>query len=163
MAGVTLALSIPGTRTYGLTLKRWADALVDMTPAWEEVTELVRQFEMARFATQGGSGRARWAPLSPRYARWKHRHHPGKPILVLSGALRRDLTTRPYGVERMEHDRLTLVLTDLPYATYHQTGTRTMPQRKVLDLTRPQWDTIGKVLQRHIVESTRSTVTGTRA
>jgi phage gpG-like protein len=158
---VTIALNVAGAETQGATLRRWSTALLDMAPAWQEVTELVRQFEVAQFATQGGV--ERWAPLSPRYGAWKARRYPGKPILVLSGALRKDLTTRPYSVERIEHDSLTLVLTELPYARYHQTGTATMPQRKVLDITREQWDKIVKVVQRHIVAGTRQTVTGRKA
>lgn len=36
----------------------------------------------------------RWAPLSERYAEWKEKYFPGKPLLVRTGALKDSMTTQ---------------------------------------------------------------------
>ncbi len=71
----------------------------------------------------------RWAPLAPDYARRKARRFgPGLRILQRSGRLRRSIVTR------LEAGAI-VASTNLPYAPFHQFGTRTIPPRPFLVLT----------------------------
>jgi phage virion morphogenesis protein len=71
----------------------------------------------------------RWAPLSARYAAWKARRFgAGLRILERSGALRRSISTR------LEGGAL-VASTAVPYAAFHQFGTRFIPARPFLVLT----------------------------
>ena len=70
-----------------------------------------------------------WAPLSARYAAYKARRFgAGLRILERSGALRRSISTR------LEGGAL-VASTDVPYAAFHQYGTRRLPARPFLTLT----------------------------
>ena len=64
----------------------------DFRPVWRSVRAYLYRMEQEQFASQGGRGGAPWKPLSPAYARWKAVKHPGKPILELSGKLKRAAT-----------------------------------------------------------------------
>jgi len=71
----------------------------------------------------------RWAPLAPRYAAWKARRFgAGLRILERTGALRRSISTRVEG-------NAIVASTDVPYAAFHQFGTRRLPARPFLVLT----------------------------
>lgn len=71
----------------------------------------------------------RWAPLSARYAAWKARRFgAGLRILERSGALRRSISTRIEG-------GALVASTAVPYAAFHQFGTRFIPARPFLVLT----------------------------
>lgn len=69
----------------------------------------------------------RFAPLSPRYARRKAVVAPGMPILIRSGQM-------ATGYNYTLSGNLLVVNNSRTYAGYHQTGTRTMPAREVVQL-----------------------------
>lgn len=81
----------------------------------------------------------KWAPLSPEYAKWKAKVRPGRQILVFDGKMYESLrgvrtgfgpdTVRDIQAQRAEFG------TTVPYAIFHQTGTRKMPRRKPVQLT----------------------------
>lgn len=59
----------------------------DLTPAWTRIRDQFYDEETRVFDAEGGyGGRAKWAPLSPQYAKWKARVAPGAKILHLTGA-----------------------------------------------------------------------------
>jgi len=147
---VTIGLNVNGTQQLSRTLARWANAMIDLRPAFEIVATEFARMELSQFATQGAISKDPWTALSPRYAARKARTHPGAPILVRSGDLRRDLTRRPFGVEEITSDSMRLGTT-LPYARYHQTGTPRMPRRPPVNLTEYQRQKLVKIVQDHIV------------
>jgi phage gpG-like protein len=144
-----------GAAPLSIMLERWQHNLGDTTEAFAAMAEYQvktvnkRQFDEQGTAETGG----RWAPLSPRYARFKARVRPGRPLLVFDGDLRREMTVPGKGVYEIRNGGMT-VGTDLPHATYHQNGTPNMPARPLLGKPRKQ-DTrqFGKILQRWIIES----------
>ena len=95
--------------------------------------EVSKQFEGRGVGPQSGS----WAALSSKYAAWKERVTPGRPLLVLSGALGAALTeSADTNAERtINGDSLTYGTKGVPYATFHQTGTGKMPARPVFDFS----------------------------
>lgn len=109
---------------------RLGDRLSDWRPLWERVSPVVYARLAEWFDSQG---RGEWAPLSPRYARWKEAHFPGRPTLVLTGALRRSVLNSgaPNNIERFFGDRAEWGTRD-PKANWHQKGTSRMPARRVI-------------------------------
>ena len=153
---VRLQIGLAGDQQIDRELLRFTDNIKDLRPAFQRIADQLAEAMRQHFATEGGFGAAsrwsggHWAPLSPKYRLWKEKRYPGQPILVLTGALRRDLTSRPFGVERIGTQSME-VGTDIPYATYHQHGTPKMPMRKPMDLTAEVRQTMVKTLQRYIV------------
>ena len=97
---------------------KWGQYLFpNLTAALEAVTE--KQFAAQGHGTTGG-----WMPLSPEYARWKNLHWPGRPILVLTGALREALTNSGASGALRETTPTTMAYgtQGIEYASYHQGG-----------------------------------------
>jgi len=92
---------------------------------------LVDQHIPQQFEKQGTP--KRWAPLSPKYAAWKKRHYGSLPKLILTGAMRDSFT---YQVT----PRTLRVESKVKYWTYHQTGTRKMPARPVVQISQKDRD-----------------------
>jgi len=150
---VTVSMNVNGTQQLQRTLQRWVDATTDLRPAFELVADAFAKLELAQFVTEGAAGGEPWAALSPSYAARKARTHPGRPILVRSGDMRRDFTSRPFGVERISSDTMVLG-SSLAYARYHQTGTPRMPRRPPVNLTEKQRRALVKVIQQWMVAQT---------
>jgi phage gpG-like protein len=87
-----------------------------------------------------------FAPLSPRYKRWKDQHYPGRSILVRTGAMQRGYTFRNTAT------RLT-VDNSQSYWIYHQTGTRKMPARKVFQLTDEDYNLLRRMIKDHVLKT----------
>jgi hypothetical protein len=68
--------------------EQWADLIDDFDPVFDDVVKLFHKHERDQFRTQGKQTGPRWPKLSPKYAAWKRKHFPGRPILVRTGALR---------------------------------------------------------------------------
>jgi phage gpG-like protein len=137
-------------------LNRWFDrfegALKDLTPVWPEVTKAFYKVEEDQFNTEG---QGKWAPLSPRYARWKAAHAPGRSLLVLEGRLKAAATGGAGAIANQTPTELQLGLTGVPYFTYHQRGTSHMPQRKVIDLTEEGKMAIMKAFHKSMIDQIR--------
>lgn len=108
--------------------------------AWKAVASEFRKIEREQFDSQGSKGESgKWAPLSPKYAEVKQKKYGSVPILQASGKLYRSLTVE--GAEGAVHEETALELTlgtRDPKAAYHQTGTRKMPAREPISMTREQ-------------------------
>lgn len=147
---VTFSLQFAGEDVVSRTLERFADRSDDASPAFRAIADAFAAFERRQFESEGVAGTGSpWAPLSPRYAAWKARRYPGQPILVATGALRRSLTERPLGVERIGSDYAELG-SEVAYGRFHQQGDG-VPQRRPVDLPESERRDMVKVLQRWIV------------
>jgi len=73
----------------------------------------IARAERAWFATRGAGT---WQPLSPRYAAWKARHFPGRPLMVRSGKLRAALTSQAQFIQIREPD---VMIIDLPESVWY--------------------------------------------
>lgn len=83
------------------------------------------------FATKGATSGRPWLPLDDEYARWKLSHAGPRPLMVFDGNLRRSLTNlrgAPNEIDKTD----AWFGTNVPYAQYHQWGTRKMPSRKIV-------------------------------
>jgi len=121
-------------RTRGVD--RVADALQavthgteDLRPFWPVVARLWGDWMRRQYASEGGWGGRRWAPLAPATVAEKAAAGFGaRGILVRTGEMR-NASTAP---RRMIAARsLTLVIED-EKAPYHQGGTSRMPARPII-------------------------------
>lgn len=142
--------SVYGEAQVDRTLARFADNVQDATPAWEALAVKFQRAERRQFATEGAYASGGWPALSPRYAAWKARHYPGKPILEREGHLKASLTERPFGVEVIEPGYMVLG-SDVDYGAYHQRGGPNLPQRRPVELTEAQRRDWVRLIQRFIV------------
>lgn len=131
-------------------LSRTTEKMADLRPFLDATAEMFREGLVEQFASEGARSK-KWAPLSPIYAAWKAKRWGAKPILEASGRLQRSLTsTGGENIERRPGKDTLEFGTIVPYASYHQTGTKTMPQRKILDLTSNDRRATMKLLQRFL-------------
>lgn len=142
--------SVLGETQIDRTLARFADNIGDASPVWEKLADRFARLERRQFATEGGAYSGGWPALSPKYAAWKERHYPGKPILERSGDLKDSLTRRPFGIEVIEAGHMVLG-SDVAYGKYHQAGTDRMPQRRPVELSESERRTWVNLIQRFIV------------
>jgi len=124
----------PSPQSMQLAFEGWAQLIDDWRPVWTDVLTLFLKHEKRSFDTQGESTGKKWAALSPAYLAWKKRHFPGRPILVLTGALRLALTERgPGWFQKSEKKDLEAGLDpNTPVGKigeWHAFGTDTMPAR----------------------------------
>jgi hypothetical protein len=112
--------------------------------------------EREQFDSQGAAGRlGRWQPPSPATARRKAIEGRGFQLLVNRGQMR-DALTRPGGLGSLVERTGDTVIFRLPSpAGFHQTGTRKMPQRKVVDPSERQVEGLGEDVKREAGKMTR--------
>ena len=115
-------------------LSRLSERSSNFFPVFNEIAEDFIKIEENQFKSLG---RGEWQPLSPRYAAWKARNYPGRPLMVRTGTLQTALTSRAARGRTETVTRNTLrVAIHLPYAIKHQLGdpTTNLPQRVLVDL-----------------------------
>lgn len=144
-----ITLSFYGEAQLDRTLARFA-GVGDARDVWHELADRFATLERRQFASEGAYGSGGWPALSDDYAEWKARHYPGKTILRRTDALYKSLTARPFGVEEIRPEAMTIG-SDVDYGEYHQTGGPRLPRRRPVELPdseRRAWVTR---LQRFIV------------
>lgn len=116
------------------TLENFQSSLADNSPALAVVADDLREMIAEQFATEGAAGGTPWAPLAASTLKKKRETRRG--ILNVTGALLASLTEAgsPGHVEKVDGRQL-LLGSALPYATFHQTGTRRMPARPIIALS----------------------------
>ena len=127
-------LSVPNAKDIAFRIERFGVQLTDWRAAWPSVTRRLAVMLAGQFELEGGRGsRGGWPPLSPRYARRKQKRYPGRLVLQAGGRLRGSLVGKSADtVEALEPGRMKFG-TSVPYAIFHQTGTRNMPARPIFD------------------------------
>jgi phage gpG-like protein len=141
---IEFRITVQGEQRLRQALNRLATSIQDYSPAWKPITQIFRDAMRGQFATGGARGGKKWAPLSRAYSRWKERVAPGRPILVLTGDLVLSLTSRTGDTIQNEQPLSLALGTTLPYAKYHQNGTRRMPARPPLVLLQKDADQMAR-------------------
>jgi phage virion morphogenesis protein len=80
-----------------------------------------------QFATETDPDGVRWAALAPSTLAQKQRKGYPASILTATGKMRRSVVA-------IADARSVLIGVDVPYAIFHQQGTRKMPQRRILGM-----------------------------
>ena len=144
-------IQIDGDVQLARRLSRVSAGVRDFRPAWEQIVSQVERIEEEQFSSQGAHGSGGWQPLSPAYAAWKARNFGGGGILVRTGRLRSSLTRRnPDSIREVRPLELRFG-TRVPYAAFHQRGTRALPERKPIELSEGDRREIVRTLQRYLV------------
>ena len=112
-------------------LSNFQDSLEDNSEALAAVADDLRQMVAGQFATEGAAAGTPWAPLAPSTLRKSRGLRSG--MLDLTGALKGSLTElgAPGHTETTDGQQL-LFGSELPYANFHQVGTRRMPARPLI-------------------------------
>jgi len=134
------------SETVTKSLANFAAAISDQGEALREIADDFREMMAERFASEGRAEGTPWAerksrsrvgavrPSTGSGPRAKPRGEP--PLLIRTGALRDSLTRRGAAGSFEELDETTLALgSRMPYAIFHQLGTRHMPARPLIVLT----------------------------
>jgi hypothetical protein len=126
-----------------------------------ELNKLFNTTLKSRFAAEGVGGpvSGKWAALSKDYGAWKRANYPGRKILTLRGHLREGLTNDAslYAWRQNNDVQFSFGTRGIPYAEFHQTGTRKMPVRPPFDFGGPKFDNaFRKAGQRGIVAALRA-------
>jgi hypothetical protein len=131
---LTVTFTMLGDVVLARGISRYGDAVRDYSPVWDQIRNDFHRIEGEQFDSQGARGGNPWAPLSTSYEAWKQKHFPGMPILQLTGMMWGEFGVGVGMQTTIEPMKLTMT-PSMQRAIYHQQGTRTMPQRKVVDLT----------------------------
>ena len=129
----------PDARDIQMGFSRWASKVDNWGLAFADVVRLFHAHERQHFKTEGRSTGRKFRKLSESYKKWKQKNYPGRPILVLRGALRTALVRGgpgTAGIRRITRDSLTVGIdpsSDVAvYARAHSEGKRRggrMPKR----------------------------------
>jgi len=131
MAKITF--EILGKKKIVTILSRIKTRVKNLSPAFRNIANSFRDIEKKTFEGQGRP--VGWKPLDPKYAAWKAKNYPGKPIMVLTGDLKKSLTSKggdhveiisPHELEIGTRDKLGL---------FHQKGAGRLPVRKNISPT----------------------------
>lgn len=143
---LTVTFDVAGEGQFVRAFEAYDHELRDLSDPFEDVADHLVRVVGEQFVSEGAHGLgAKWEPLSPGYEEWKDEHYPGRPLLVLSGAMRDAYLV--HGTRELTADRLVWGVTDqtattddgdliriAEYATAHQTGRGVVPQRKIIAL-----------------------------
>lgn len=134
---MVISLEILGKEVFARSLSRFASAVQDWRPAFEQIWQNYTKITRRNFQRQGYP--VSFAPLSPAYRAWKEKHFPGKPILQRSGALMDAMLGNAQASSRhtiKDIKKLSAEFgTTLPYAGAHQEGIPgRLPRRPPLQL-----------------------------
>jgi len=133
-------------------LAAFQESLADQSPALARIADDFREMIARQFASEGRAEGTPWAPLAPATLRRRR----GGGILFSTGALLRSLQEpgAPGHVEELEAHSLALG-TRLPYAQYHQSGTRRgLPARPLIVLSQARSERWVEIVRQHIGEKT---------
>jgi phage gpG-like protein len=155
-----IKFDIHGDEQLKRSLSRFGEHAKDLSEPFREIVKDFHKIERRQFETEGSYGSGGWQPLSPRYAEWKAKKYPGRPIMVLSGLLKESLLgDNPYSVELVTPKSME-VGTVINYAIYHQKGTSKMPARPLIQLTEDDKKRWIKFIQAYLVKQARAEFQG---
>lgn len=149
-------VEVAGEQVFDRAFNR-IDSLSDLRPLYPEVIREFHLIEREQFESEGAAGASgRFAPLSASYARSKQTSHPDKPVLRADDDLFVSLTDPEAAgaILRPEPDSLTIG-TSVPYAIFHQRGTRHMPARPPISPSETQKRRLQKAIQSGLVRFVR--------
>ena len=135
-------------KNLGLQIKR----IKDLRPAWKDMSSTLNLFQQRVFKSRGaGDGLPKWQKLAASTIAAKGHDRP----LILTGKLRGAMTrNKAAGALRLftkKEFRWGVDDAEVPYAKWHQTGTKRLPVRKPLRLTTKMRKDLVKIMQRHII------------
>jgi len=129
----------------------------DLKPMFEAIQSWWYNWQAEIFAGEGSSLGSSWAPLSEKYAKWKAKAAPGRPILELTGRLANAMAgAKSEGAwEDIKKREMRLGIEGIPYWAAHNFGFETIPQRKYIDTTKRALVMLDKDMQEVLADAKR--------
>lgn len=143
MSGVVVNVRVIGAEQLIADLEGLEERSMDLTVPLKQSIQVMLASIDENFSAQGRP--FPWAPLSPGYLRRKMRQGYSPNILQRTGRMMSSIV----GVA--SKDRLEIG-TAIPYAPFHQFGTRTMPMRKFLAFQDADLEDIKFLIQRYVAQ-----------
>ncbi|HEY3283071.1 MAG TPA: phage virion morphogenesis protein [Armatimonadota bacterium] len=132
---VRLSIEVEGEKQLTARVKGVIDRTKDLRPVFDELEADFREHMGEVFGSEGAAQKGgKWQALSPRYAAWKARHYPGRPILERTGALKDSLTT---GLTVEKGPGEMTLSSAVRYGIYHQSRRprkSNLPRRPIINL-----------------------------
>lgn len=154
MSALDVRMRSTGTGRVATRFLRMSAAANDMRPVWRRFARILAEHNERAFNTLGASNRRGWRPLSARTQAWKTANGFYGPPLVRTGEMRQAMTTASrllrYSGRNMAYFE---VQSDI--YQYHHFGTRYMPQRRVMVMTRSLREKLATATHDHIVRNAR--------
>jgi phage gpG-like protein len=151
--GIVRLTLMVGDQRADVAVSRLGQFIRDWRPFWRDYAAPKFFADVQRnFETQGAYVGG-WQPLSTRYAAWKAKHFPGKPILVRRGALKASLEQGGAGNVSRVTEKAAEFGTSIGYAKYHQgetPGKGIIPRRRILFVPTNASEGYGRLMQRYI-------------
>lgn len=137
-----------GLKTIKIKLAKFRRGITNLMPVWPAIRDEFYKIEKKRFNT---SNKGRWKPLSPKYAAWKDKNYPGKPIMVRTGDLMRSLSSMTadtiYNPSKREVD----LGTSKKYAIWNHFGVKgKLPKRSLIALLRSEINRMKKIMDGYL-------------
>ncbi|NER97508.1 MAG: hypothetical protein F6J86_27275 [Symploca sp. SIO1B1] len=121
-----ISIEFDGRQTKAI-LKRYKSRVRNLENPLRGWGNWMEQETERQFATETDPDGVRWAALAPSTLAQKRRLGYPDSILTRTGKMRRS-------VNSVADARGVLIGVDVPYAIFHQQGTRKMPQRRILGM-----------------------------
>jgi hypothetical protein len=150
-----LTVQLKGVKPAQDFVVRQVKRIKDISPAMQRVVSDYYRIQREWFQSEGGG---RWLPLNRRYAAWKGKYFPGKPILRLTDKLYNEVTGRNRH-HQIRRSGLQVFILGVPYWIEHEEGRPSMnlPQREVISPWIAQRvDTWGEMVTQHLTIDFRS-------
>jgi len=151
-----LSFDVSGVESVDRLLGDVLGATENLKPALEEIVDEFFDGNRIVFQREGavGGGFSKWAPLNPEYAEEKVRLGYPSKILQRTEDLKNSLTRRS---DANAHSRITNSTAEMgtlvPYATYHKSGTKTMPKREPIRITGNRKKRWVRIVKKHILSA----------
>ena len=159
---VTIAIETVGEERFIRGFNRYVADMEDFSEVFEVLGKDFWKLEEKIFDAEGTPDA--FAPLSPRYKKWKDEHFPGRRIMELRGRLRGALTGTHQAASQDTIKKIGKKAAEygakVPYIHRHQMGTGGMPARKVVQLTEQDKTRWARIIQRWSFEKLQARVGG---
>lgn len=129
-------------------LERLGRSVRDLRPAWAGIINAFKEQQRELFAGEGQEAGG-WRPLSPAYAAWKARHHPGRRVLRITGGLEAAVTGRSSDFQVIAQPLLLVAKVTTFYASFLDR------RRQLSPLTDARVRTWLRIVNEHILREAR--------
>lgn len=156
--GIDITYELAGDKALNKQLGLVQDLVEDFRPAWVEVARATNDFHEAVFKNEGRHGGfSKWAPLKESTKRQKRTDK----ILTETGRLRKSMTkNQAKDAIRVFKKKVFEWGTVVPYAGYHQTGTKKMAKRSPLRINKRLTKVIIKTIQKFYFDQLKRVAKG---
>jgi phage gpG-like protein len=150
-----LEFSVAGERQFKTNMLGILKRVKNFKPLAKPIDWVLRKNVEKHFRGEG-THKKKWAALAPstQADRILHGYPAAHPILVRSGALKRSWLDRGHGKHILESTRKYIDFgTKVPYAIYHQTGTRKMKARKMVLADKGTLNQIVRFIRMYLIDN----------